>query len=133
MTEHRLERTGKPALVFTGGLLAESSGKWVSGKVQNRWHDLALYKTESGKYVAHVEYTTHWQGELGYSEAWVIDDPVDVPTEFDSIDPTAHVQGYPKHEQYREKQASLMGWIEKRYRHQVGELLAQVIDLDERV
>jgi hypothetical protein len=131
--EHRIERTGKQALTFDGELLAESSGQMVQDKNQNRWHELRLYRSDNGPYVAHVLYRTQWAGELGHSEAWLIGDPVDVPTEFDLVEPTQHVQGYPAHEQYAERQAHLLDWIERRYRSQVGELLGQLRELDERV
>lgn len=128
----RIQRTGKSCISFEGECVAVSYGRVVGGKEQVRWHDLALYRTTAGNYVASVDYITRWDGELGWSEAEVV--PRDKVESFFMIsDPTEHVQGFPAGKQYEVRQRNLLDWIRTRYESQVSDLLKMCDDLDEVV
>ena len=71
MKEYTITRDGQRDLRFTGEKLADASNQWVAGKENNRWHELALYRTATGRYVLQEEYVTRWQGETGASNAVV--------------------------------------------------------------
>ncbi len=67
MEEIIVMRDGQKDLKFKGELLASASDRWIAGREQTRWTEIAVYKTESGKYVIAWESITLWQGELnGY-------------------------------------------------------------------
>lgn len=64
-----VEIDNAPDIRFTGELVARASssdnnaaGRRYSGQT-GRWTELALYKTQGGKYICHQVGRTHWQGE----------------------------------------------------------------------
>lgn len=130
--EYVLIRTGDAPVNFTGEVVAESAGKFVAGKEQNRWHDLRLYKTEGGNFVLEIIYNTQWKGEVGYHFVYKVDRDW-VVRQLKNYDPVSVVQGFPRSPQYAERQANLERWIKQRYDVQVGELLAETEDLFERI
>lgn len=71
MEKYRLLRTGNRPLVFMGAVVANISGRHDGGHDSIRYHDLTLYKTESGKWVLHDEYISRMQGEACTKHAWV--------------------------------------------------------------
>ena len=73
MDEQRLKRDGQADLAFTGKEIAVSTNQSYQGDRQNRFTTLTLYSTESGKFVLHIEYETHWQGEENESEVFVFE------------------------------------------------------------
>lgn len=132
MDKIRIPRSGKAAITFEGELVVGSDGKHCNGKDQNRWHDLALYRTVGGNFVVHVEYVTQWQGEVGWSEAEQVS-PDKVEEFFRGYDPCKHVQGFPPSEKNVERQANLLNWIRTRYDAQVAEILDMCPEADEVV
>jgi len=65
-------RDGQKNLRFTGEMLADVDNKWVADMVNNRWHELSLFKTKGGKYVLQEVYCTIYQGELEAYSAKVL-------------------------------------------------------------
>lgn len=122
--EYRLPRSGLPKLQFTGDLLASSDGERSQGRENNRWHELAIYRTAAGKYVAAIGYRTRWQGELDYDLAEVLSTPAEVVSYFRVYVPTKHVRGYPTGPSYTDKQERLLADIAHRYYAQASEVLA---------
>ena len=51
MDTFTVPRDGKRSLRFVGEAVAAASSHSHQGPDQNRWHELRLYKTQSGKYV----------------------------------------------------------------------------------
>jgi len=49
--------------------LARPRNEIQNGNRANRWTEVAIWKTKGGRYIAHVERFTQWQGESGSSEA----------------------------------------------------------------
>lgn len=119
-----LPRTGLAPLKFRGELVAWSDGSRQGGREQNRWHELAVYRTAGGKFVVSVEYHTRWQGEQGHEVAAVVDGPADVVRKLAEYDPAEDVQGYPPGPAYADKQARLVADVTRRYKAQVSEVLA---------
>lgn len=58
-----LKRDGQRNLSFVGSLLSEASSWAPYGSNQNRWEELALYRTKAGKLVLGYVYNTAWEGE----------------------------------------------------------------------
>lgn len=117
-----LRQSGNLPLQFRGELVAESDGRWVRGKEQNRWHDIAVY-TSGGKWIAHVQYRTIWQGESDRDEVIEAGDLESLAIELRSYDPTAFVAGFPEGKQFEEKQRRLLFNIRQRYEEQIGDVL----------
>ncbi len=72
-----LERSGQPALEFTGELVAGVTSNPHDDK--DRWTELQLYKTNSGRYVMHVLGQTVLPDEHVRAKADVIDDIEKLP------------------------------------------------------
>jgi hypothetical protein len=119
-----LPRTGQAPLTFSGELLADTDGERQGGKEQNRWHELAVYRTAGGKYVIAIRYRTRWQGELDHDTAQIVAAPAGVATELMAYDPCAAVQGFPAGAGYADRQERLLLDIRRRYDAQVSEILA---------
>lgn len=120
---YTLPRTGDAPLKFTGEPIAASCGKRLLGKDNNRWHDLAVYSTESG-YVVAIQYGTQWQGESGYDLAAPCRTPAEVRKVLRDHDPTARLGGFPPGDAYADRQARLVADLRARYEQQVSEVLA---------
>ena len=54
MESYVVRRDGEKDLRFTGELLADASSHEHSGSNSNRWTEMTVYKTESGKYVVEI-------------------------------------------------------------------------------
>lgn len=76
-TEHVLRRDGDRALRFRGALLGEGeSGSGGQARCDwTRGWQVAIYRTDSGRYVVSRERWTRWEDESGTDEAWVADSP----------------------------------------------------------
>lgn len=130
MEKIKIMRTGNAPLAFQGELIAESSGRIAAGKEQNRWHDIAIYRTAGGRYVCAISYHTQWEGELDHVEAGEVN-LSELAEYLRSYDPTAQCQGFPDAPQYAERQARLLTWLRARYDHAVGEILAKIAGVEE--
>ena len=105
-------------------------GQIHAGKEQNRWHELAIYRTAGGKWVGYVRYCTQWQREDGHDFATWCAEAADLVVELKYYNPTEHVKGFPVGGQYAEKQARLTADLRECYEHRLAELLG---DIDEAV
>lgn len=124
MTDITIPRTGDMPLAFAGELIDEASSRRVAGVERNRWHEIALYRTAGGKYVAHIGYRTQWQGEQEHDQAAVIDGPMAVAEYLRTWIPATVVAGYPPGEAYAGKQARLLATVEADYQALISEVLA---------
>lgn len=80
MTTCIVERDGKPDLKFEGQWIAEASSHTSRGESENRWTELDLWKTKSGKFVVRIKGVTIWQGEHDRHAAYVCNDEQAVVT-----------------------------------------------------
>lgn len=122
----KLTRTGQRPLEFTGEIVAEADSRWSAGRENNRWHELALYKTESGKYVLAVDYQTQWEGEHNHHDAWILDSPVDVESILTSLDPCEHMESMPSAPQFQDKDQKRRQILTWNYKNAVSELLSEL-------
>lgn len=129
MQPYELSRTGNAPVRFTGELLAAVDGFRSAGKENNRWHELAVYRTAGGQIVGVIQYRTRWQGEEGRDLVEVLASPAAATSffrdHFVEHDPT----GYPPGDHYAEKQARLIADVRRRYESAVTELLSQSADV----
>lgn len=132
MTTYKLSRTGQAPLVFEGEELARVDGKWSAGREQNRYHNLAVYRTAGGNYILQVEYITQWQGEQRHDHVIVLgQDLSELANALREYDPCTRVQGYPPGPQYAEKQDRLLTSMRSRYDEQVSALLDKIEGAEE--
>ncbi len=128
----KLTRSGDAPIVFAGELLAENDGSRQLGRDHNRWHELAIYRTEAGRYVARIEYCTQWQGESGHAIATVVQSGADVARVFRDYDPTSHVVGYPlpSHADMPDPYADRRDRLNRDLRSRYAEQLREMLDSD---
>lgn len=125
----KLTRSGDAPLVFAGELLEQNDGSRQLGREHTRWHALAIYRTESGRYIARIAYCTKWEGEVGHEIATVVGSGSDVAAVFRDYDPTSKVLGYPVRQHsdapdpYADRRERLHADIRARYEDQVSQLL----------
>lgn len=133
--EFRLTRTGKPALVFAGELIAGATSfiPVNGGALQNRWHELAVYRTAGGKWVAAVGFRSCWQGEHDHDAAEIFARPDQLVSWLLRYSPRDHWLGYPAGAAYAERQARIEAEIRGGYERAVSALLAGLPEADERV
>ena len=71
-------RTGHPPLRFTPVSTWTASNEIQGGNRANRWTQVTIWKTSTGKYVARVSRFTCWQGENDSHDAEAFQTPTEV-------------------------------------------------------
>jgi len=117
-----LTRSGRPPLCFRGELLAQSDGEHDNGKRQNRWHDLAIYRTAAGRYVVALHYRSRREGEVASNTVQEVENAARVTHLFRLYDPTAVVLGHPENPR---RHARVLADVGRRHDIQVNVLLAR--------
>lgn len=130
---YTLPRSGQAMLRFQGVLVAESDGERQTGRGQNRWHELAVYRTAAGQHVVRIAYRTRYQGELDHDTAEVCATPDAVAAALTRYPVEQHVRGFPPGEVYQERQAKLLTDMRARYDAQVSGILAELPECAEEV
>jgi hypothetical protein len=126
----RLMRTGNRPLSFQGKRIAEATSE---DHEASRWHEIELYRTEGGKWVAVVKFLTRWQGEDNRFSAEIFDDADSAIAWFRSHSPIDGLIGYPPGDVYEIKQHRLEKQLSQRYQTAISELFARVPEADERI
>ena len=110
MTEYTLQRTGRPALRFTGEQIAASRSPPECGpRGTRRWHEVRVYRTRQRSLVLEVEYGTTWDDEGPRSHAeTVADGERGLVAALQRYDPTEPIVGYPPGAQFAERQQRLL-------------------------
>ncbi len=126
---HFLPRTGDVPLSVSGTLVCRASSQQPTtkrqGPLERRYHRLALFKTNTGRHVGHIEYVTDWPGEIGDALAKV-GTLAEVVAWFRAYDPCAAVQGFPPGRGFAERQARLLEAIELGYDAALSALLTEL-------
>ena len=130
MTEITIQRTGNRPLVFTGELLAVEPEEWPKG---NRWHQLATYRTQGGKYVATCTLFTSWQGENTHYSAEICDSIDSCIDWFRNYPIDTGLAGYPDGEHYKAKQDRLIRQLKLNFDASLADLLQAVPEAAERI
>lgn len=120
-----LKRSGKPPLVFRGTLLVDLSGPTNTKDRRTRWHDLRLYRTETGRYVIEICFQTSWPRETGLYQAHLLENLTAVKESLLAYDPLQHRVGWPELPEYEKRQKTLEALIRQEYADRVGELLSR--------
>lgn len=121
-SSHTLSRTGDRPLTFSGELLSEADSQTHQGPCQNRWWELALYRSESGKFVAHIHYKTQWQGEHNTDTVLHADDAADLAAQIKAHNFLGGCYGFPRG--HDDRQTQLINSLTACWQKAVGELLS---------
>lgn len=128
MKTYTLPRTGDRPVRFTGEIIALASTRPHQGPCENRWWDLALYRTEVGQYVAAIGYHTQWQRELGRYDAYRCEDAQAVTAALRGHDYLGQVPrlpaGYGEREISREQQR--LGMLSRCWEAGITEILSAI-------
>lgn len=87
MTEYKLQRDGDSPVAFAGELLNEADSQGHQGPTENRWYQVRIYRTMSGKFVVEIGFRTHWQGESDRNWVEICDTPAEVRRILTAFDP----------------------------------------------
>ena len=125
MENFTLERFGDVPVTFIGEILAEAGSRTSNGATQNRWHELTIYQTQAGNYVAHVLFRSCWQGERDRSTVFVSRTAEELRGDLVNYDPCSEWQGYPEQQHYRERNERLRQQIKDAYKAAVSQLFTR--------
>ena len=106
MEEVLLSRTGKVPLKFMGELVAYANGLELKGDWDKRWHEIAIYRTQKGRWVVSINYRANekYRKEPPYDRVEVFDDPDALAQFLEDYNSTLNMLGYPPKPQYEEYQ-----------------------------
>jgi hypothetical protein len=117
-------RTGQRPLSFDGESIASASSQTHAGKTRNRWHEIQVWQTTTGKYVCSVQYHTQWEGESSYDDALAFDNKEQIATLLEEyIFPNIASIGYPVSPAYEGRQARMLAELEEAFKHAASEVL----------
>ena len=117
-----IQRTGDRPLEIDASTLATATTR--APRADTRWHDLTVYRTAAGAYVAAVTYRSRWEGEVDHHAAEVCADSAAVADWLRAYDPTAYLLGLPPGDHYRERAERMQRELRLRYEAAVSEVLA---------
>lgn len=95
MTPHTLSRSGDTPLNFQGDLICGSPGSRQGGVKQVRYHDLAIFRDDLGRYIVQIRYVTSWSGESGHELVQPVCTLGEVVAFCRAYDPTSHLHPRP--------------------------------------
>jgi hypothetical protein len=133
MSEYVLSRSGTAPLKFNGELLSSANCEYVGGQQQNRYHEIDIYRTASGKYVLAINYHTRWQGEHGTHDVTTHEDINGVISQLTRTNPIGTLIGFPLGNQYIEKQMRLEDALRANWNALVTEVLEDVPEAAESI
>lgn len=124
MEQITLNRTGDRQLQFAGEELASASSRTHQGPCENRWWELALYRSESGKLIVSISYRTQWQGEHATDTVYVCDTAEEIAETLRVHPYSAGVYGFPPG--HGERQERLNRALDQCWYQAVTEILSAV-------
>lgn len=133
MEPYNLPRTGSTPLAFEGTRLAHVSGADIpSAKKNPRWHEIDLYQTQAGDYVAHVAFLCDSRYDTERHDVIVSNRPSVIVAWLNDFEPVKHVRGWPilTHRQQDER---LREKLTAAFRLIVTQSLAQTEAFSERI
>jgi hypothetical protein len=119
-----LNRTGDRQLQFTGEEIATATTRETEGYCENRWWELTLYRTDSGRLVGSVAYRTSWRGEHDTDTAYVCDTAQELAETLKKHPFDHSVRGFPPNKS--DKQARLMASLSACWEHGLTTVLATI-------
>ena len=118
-----LNRSGDRSLSFRGKLIARSGEQGTQGEARERWHSIAIYHTESGRFVGAVDYHATWDGEEEWCSAYVAETPDELVEQLQKHDPLACVFGYPDTPQFKSRNDQMHRVLRTRYANALAAVL----------
>lgn len=118
-----LTRSGDRALSFQGRKLAQAGEQGTQGEAKDRWHTIAIYHTDTNRFVGHVEYHATWDGEEAWASAFVADTADDLVQQLQEHDPLACVFGYPDTAQFKSRNDQMHRVLRTRYDNALASVL----------
>lgn len=129
MPTYTLPRTGAAPLRFAGDLLADvSTHNGDRGRFQ-RWHEIAVYQTEAGKFVLWIGYQSDFEQGRDVQTATVCDSPDAVRLALAEHDPLARFIGYSSGRQFDERQDRVKRELQLAWENAVRDLLVTAADI----
>ena len=133
MTRFTIARSGREPIQFDGELLAQvSGGDKHAQKKHKRWHQIAIYSTESGKYVVHVAFRCDNRYDAPHDDVELCAGPADVIWHLRRHHPTAYIRGWPL-PQHKTHDARLRNGLSDNFEALVAEVLSASEVFAERV
>ena len=97
MPEYLVPRFSDAPLAFSGELLATVSGQNTRPeKTNKRWHEIDLFRTDSGKFVVAVRFRCETSFDDPYDDAEALDSSEVVVRFLNEFDPCEHIRGWPR-------------------------------------
>ena len=117
-----LPRTGLPAATFKGELLANVDGKNLPGSNKlTRWHEIAVYRAESGRFVVHVAFRVTTKHDSPNDQVRIFDEQTDAISFLWNFDCTAAARGW-QGEKYERRDTTLRTHLANAFDQLVSEL-----------
>lgn len=91
MQQVLLSPTDAATFEFAGELLVSIAGNDADGRTGGRWHDLSVYRTDSGKLAICVTFRTAAVTEVEHCYVELADDLAEVDTLLSLYDPKGHI------------------------------------------
>jgi hypothetical protein len=91
MTTFQLSRTELPVLEFSGVRLLHLTGADNADSIGGRYHDLAIYQTDDGQFIASVSYRSPYPSELQDDYVEAADSVEEIDEILSLYDPTERV------------------------------------------
>lgn len=124
MESIELKRTGLRPLVFEGESLAEADGFRRGNNEPTRWHEIAVYRTEGGRYLVSITFRSRWAGEDSQYFVGDAGDGGDIEAILRQYNPSPPGIGFPPGSAYADRQARVEADLRRRYESLVTELFA---------
>lgn len=126
-----LQRTGARPLQFRGDVLAAADSRALARDPRdvNRWHELAVYRTEGGRFVLAIEFHSRY-GEGPIFTAETFDSLIGVAERLAGWNPVPAGVGFPAGDHYRDKQAKLEARLDFEFRAAATSLWAGIHGAD---
>ena len=125
MQTYTLSRTGHRPLTFTGEKLAEADN-YNPTRNLDRYFELAVYRTRSGRYVVSIALRAECRGEGDIMTVVYSEDPAEIERALRDYDPCPPGIGFPPGESFVAKQDRLREDMRRKYDGLVTELFAKL-------
>ena len=133
MSDFTVPRTGLPAIKSIGEQLGHVTGKnFKLCAKRSRWHEIAIYRTSSSRYIVHVAFKCTTEHDLPNDQARVFDSPIDAAAFLWEFDCTAAVRGWPL-DRHAAEDSKLREALENCFDQMVAELCVKIPDFAVRV
>ena len=133
MPDFLVPRFSDAPLAFSGTRLAEVSGKETRpDKTNKRWHEISLFRTDSGRFVVAIRFRCETTFDDPYDDAEALDSPADVVQFLNEFDPCEHIRGWPR-PSHAQQDDRLRAALTANFDRLVAQLIGSRAEFAERV